>query len=190
MKIDSRQLAIYIVAVVLPVIIIVALLSKIILKNSDDAPAPPDVGQVLVAQNIQPISAVAPEPPITNNKAANLSTVQPVVPAKSNLRKSVDEKSVGSQVKQPVVQPKNIKSTNSPATSTTESYISINCKEGTQLFVDGANKGQVTSSMSLTVTVSPGKHHIIVTGINGSLYTQDVELEPGKTIGVKPSFCS
>jgi len=56
------------------------------------------------------------------------------------------------------------------------------------MFVDGAEKGKVVST-GLTVAVAPGKHKVIVTSKSGSLYTQDVELEPGKTVQLKPKFC-
>lgn len=69
-----------------------------------------------------------------------------------------------------------------------DAYISIICKEEAKLFVDGAEKGKVPPT-GLTVTIPPGKHEIIVASKSGSLYTQNVDAEAGKTVSVKPVFC-
>lgn len=70
----------------------------------------------------------------------------------------------------------------------TAAFIALICKEGTQLFVDGQDKGKVVST-GLSVTVTPGSHKVIVTSKGGDLFTQNVELEPGKTLRLKPNFC-
>lgn len=78
--------------------------------------------------------------------------------------------------------------TDSGAERFTAAYLALICKEGTQLFVDGQDKGKVAST-GLSVTVTPGSHKVIVTSKGGDLFTQNVELEPGKTLRLKPNFC-
>jgi hypothetical protein len=90
------------------------------------------------------------------------------------------------------------------AKRSTEAYIFFICKEeGVQLFVDGAEKGKAqimggvvgavdknqSIATGLTVPVSPDKHKVMVTGKGSKLYTQNVELEPGQTVHIKPNFC-
>ena len=109
-------------------------------------------------------------------------------------KKDTDDKAVSKKTTEPVqpVEPaekKNwleaIKGGVEPGTG---AYISIRCQAGTQIFVDGTEKGKVVPE-GLTVTVAPGKHGVIVVSKNGVLYKQDVTLEPGKTVRVKPDFC-
>ncbi|HEX5337200.1 MAG TPA: adenylate/guanylate cyclase domain-containing protein [Gallionella sp.] len=69
-----------------------------------------------------------------------------------------------------------------------EGHISVSCIDGTQLFVDGAQKGKITSG-SLSVTVVPGKHTVIVTHPSKGVFSQTVELDAGKTVRLKPGFC-
>lgn len=67
-------------------------------------------------------------------------------------------------------------------------YIQVSCKEGTEVFVDGARKGRVVSD-SLTIKVPSGSHTVIVSNSNGGIFTQNVELFSGKTLHIRPSFC-
>lgn len=199
MRADPKQLAIYIGAIAVPVVLIGALLSQ--LAHSDKVPALPDVEQVQAASAIQPESTIASEAPAAPRvevKAADAGTAQPVATPKSNAKEIAaskpDSKKAGGQVKAAHPKAKVAKLNNKgagagvSAEQFTEAYISIICKEGTQMFVDGSEKGKVATT-GLTVTVSPGKHKIIVTSKSGGLYTQNIELEPGKTVRIKPNFC-
>ena len=67
-------------------------------------------------------------------------------------------------------------------------YVQVSCKVGTEVFVDGARKGRI-GSQSLTISVPPGLHTVIVSNTNGGIYTQNVELVAGKTVHIRPSFC-
>ena len=110
-----------------------------------------------------------------------------------------DSKKAGDQAKYPAARPK-AKAPESAEKKTwfeaikggaeqgAEAHITVACEEGTQLFVDGVEKGKLVKT-GLTVPVSPGKHKIIVTSKSGALYTQNVDLEPGKTVHLKPGFC-
>ena len=67
-------------------------------------------------------------------------------------------------------------------------HIAVRCNPGTQVFVDGAQKGKIISRM-LVVDVPAGKHTVIVTSTNGEIYSQKVELAAGKTASIRPGFC-
>lgn len=197
MKTNPSQLAIYIGAIALPAVIIVVLLLKLIPndKNNDDAP-PPNAEQVQVANAGQSVSET---PPMVSNKPQaeikEVGTAQPVTAAKPDIKEKTDSKKAVDQVKRSAAQPNPIKpaARNKPAEkngaiSATEAYIFIACKEEAQVFVDGADKGKVAPA-GLTITASPSAHKIIITSKTGSLYTQNVQLDPGKKLVVKPSFC-
>jgi hypothetical protein len=70
-----------------------------------------------------------------------------------------------------------------------EAYISVSCKEGVQLFVDGAPKGTMGSEVK-TVTTRAGKHKVIITHASFGIYSVDFVLEPGKTKSLKPKECN
>jgi len=70
-----------------------------------------------------------------------------------------------------------------------EAYISVSCKEGVQLFVDGAPKGTMGSGV-MTVTTRAGKHKVIITHASFGIYSVDFVLEPGKTKSLKPKECN
>ena len=208
-----KQRALYIGAVAISV----ASMGALLLRPAHDAPpsASPDVGPAHAASAIQPVptvASVAPAAPRAEGKAAGVA--QPVVEVKPDAKKSVeikpDGKKPGNQTKHPVAQHKPAVAepafkgavpagTPSSAEQPKDAYISITCNEGTQLFVDGVEKGKPqliggeekgkTIATGLTVAVSPGKHKVIVTSKSGSLYTQNVELEPSKTVRIKPNFC-
>ena len=70
-----------------------------------------------------------------------------------------------------------------------KAHIAVKCYPGAQVFVDGAQKGKVTSVV-LLVDVSPGKHTVIVAGTRGEVYSQQVELAEGKKANIRPDFCN
>lgn len=70
-----------------------------------------------------------------------------------------------------------------------KAHIAVKCYPGARVFVDGAQKGKVTS-MVLLVDVSPGKHTVIVAGTRGEVYSQQVELAEGKKANIRPDFCN
>ncbi len=111
----------------------------------------------------------------------------------------MDSKKAGDQVKHPATKPKAkepastdkktwLETIQGDVESGKEAYLSISCKEGTQLFVDGAEKGKVVPT-GLTVAVTPGAHKVIVTSKSGALYTKNIDLGSGKTVHIKPDFC-
>jgi hypothetical protein len=70
-----------------------------------------------------------------------------------------------------------------------ESYLMVSCKDGAQLFVDGASKGKITSG-ALTVPSKPGRHKVILTNASFGIFTQEVTIEPGKTERIRPKECN
>jgi len=69
-----------------------------------------------------------------------------------------------------------------------QSHIAVRCHPGAQVFVNGAQKGKVTSGV-LVINIPPGKHTVIVTSTSGEIYSQKVELAEGKTANIRPGFC-
>jgi class 3 adenylate cyclase len=70
-----------------------------------------------------------------------------------------------------------------------DAYISVNCKEGTEIFVDGVRKGRISSGL-LTIPISPGKHTVIVSHPRAGVFSQDIAIDAGKTVRLNPSFCN
>ena len=70
-----------------------------------------------------------------------------------------------------------------------DGFILFSCKDDTQVFVDGTAKGK-TASGSLTVSAKPGKHKVILTHSSFGIYTEDVQVDSGKTGRVKPKVCN
>ncbi len=69
-----------------------------------------------------------------------------------------------------------------------DSYLVVTCAEGTIVFVDSVQKGKIAAAQ-LTISVLPGKHAVIVTHPVKGLYSQNIEVEPGKTVRIKPNYC-
>lgn len=69
-----------------------------------------------------------------------------------------------------------------------DSYLVVTCTEGTIVFVDSVQKGKIAAAQ-LTISVLPGKHAVIVTHPVKGLYSQNIEVEPGKTVRIKPNYC-
>jgi hypothetical protein len=202
--------ALYVGAVALPV----ALIAMLVLKPAPDgeAPALPGADQMDAASGVESASAVAEANPVAppaenmapeagNTKVAARPKAKKTAQARTDAKKGVESKTVSKKTSDParVAQPKTqeaepadkknwLEAIKGGVEPGTEAYISIRCQAGTQMFVDGTEKGKVASE-GMTVTVAPGKHKVIVTSKDGALYTRDVVLEPGRTVRVKPDFC-
>ena len=169
----------------------------------------PDVGVVQAVSGAQQESAVSPAVPASphiEDKAAEENVAQPAATPPSGAKKIVerktDSKKASDQAKHPDAQPKArapdapeahkvntpVAAVGSGAERSMEAFIAISCEEGTRIFVDGAQKGKVGSGI-FTLAISPGKHKVIVSHASGNLYTQNVDLEPGKTLRIMPNIC-
>lgn len=69
-----------------------------------------------------------------------------------------------------------------------DSYLVVTCTEGSIVFVDSVQKGKIAATQ-LTISVLPGNHSVIVTHPVKGLYSQRIDVESGKTIRIKPSYC-
>jgi hypothetical protein len=70
-----------------------------------------------------------------------------------------------------------------------EGSIVITCKEGAQVFIDGAPKGKITTD-PLTLPVKPGKHRLDIKHAKFGIYTEEFETDSGKTDYIKPKICN
>lgn len=196
---DSGQRDLYIaVAAVMPVLLAGVLVLKLV--HTGKVPFLPSAGPVPAVSGIQPASAVAPGTPATaaskavvagGTPAAAKPDTRKVIEGKPDSKKASDQiKPVHPRAKEPASTEKKtwLEIVKGSAEQGTDAYISISCKEGTQLFVNGTEKGKVLDK-ALTVPVPPGKHTVIVSSAKGILYTQSVEVMPGKTVHVRPKFC-
>ncbi len=71
-----------------------------------------------------------------------------------------------------------------------EARLIVKCTEGSKLYVDGNEKGAITTHKigSLTVIVSAGKHSVILVSPQGVLQ-QPIEIAAGKSLYINPPFC-
>lgn len=70
-----------------------------------------------------------------------------------------------------------------------DGFLSVSCKDGAQVFVDGSQKGKIGETTQLTLAIVPGKHTVIVSHPSGGISTQSVEIQSGKTVRIRPGFC-
>jgi outer membrane biosynthesis protein TonB len=103
-------------------------------------------------------------------------------PAAKHPEKRQVTKSQDATVKNAVTAPATVSSDG------TDAHILVTCKEGTEVFIDGARKGRI-GTKPLAIAVPPGQHTVIVSHTSGGIYTQNVELVSGKTVHIKPDFC-
>lgn len=68
--------------------------------------------------------------------------------------------------------------------------IIVQCSEGTKLYVDGLERGRITTNLfgTFTVKLTPGKHAILLT-TNQGILQQDMELQSGQTLRINPPMC-
>jgi hypothetical protein len=67
----------------------------------------------------------------------------------------------------------------------------VQCAEGTKLYVDGKERGRITSNLfgSFVVTVPAGSHTVVLVSPQGVLQ-QQIELKTGDSLRLNPPFCS
>jgi hypothetical protein len=191
---DPKQRTLYAAVAAIPVLLVVLILKP---AHNGEAPPLPGADQMQAASGIGPVSA---EAPAVERKGAETSRAQTAPAAKQEVKKPAEAK-LGAGVKmesrkaadqpkaaEPAEKKTWVETIKDSIEHGTGAYISVTCKEGTQMFVDGADKGKVVGK-GLTVAVSPGKHAVIVSSVSGVLHTQSVEVVPGKTAYIRPKFC-
>jgi hypothetical protein len=197
-KAGYRQRALYLGFVAVPLLLLIALLVK--LAHHDEIPVAPiamDKQAGNVSQSISQAAPVASAPAHSETKTIDGTPAHTPIATKHKPRpktKTVTgEKQAADQHPKEEVSSKGQgtgekSAAVAPSGDSSEAHVSVSCREGTEVFVDGARKGRI-GSKPLTITVQPGPHTVIVSHTNGGIYTQNVELNPGKTVHIKPSFC-
>ncbi|MDZ4202674.1 MAG: adenylate/guanylate cyclase domain-containing protein [Gallionella sp.] len=190
----------------LPVIILitVSVLLFRLLSAGDDVDAG-DEGRQILAGDL-PVSAVLAQVAASSESDAGVTTGPKVKVERiaDELKAPVAKKSSDgkTEAKKPIskhptaVPQETSKSATSGSVSSwfeskdkgTEGYITVLCKDGAQVFVDGTLKGKTVSG-SFTAGVMPGSHVLIVTHPAGGMYNQKIEIVTGKTVRFKPGFC-
>lgn len=71
-----------------------------------------------------------------------------------------------------------------------EARIIVQCMEGTKLYVDGVERGRITTNLfgSFTVKLPAGKHAILLVSSQGVLQ-QNLDLQAGQSLRINPPFC-
>ena len=195
----KRVMLIGIVAVF--AILMVVLVFK--LQHRKEIPALPNVDPAQATSNAQQMPAASTD---IENKVVEASGVQSTVKpdTKESALKKLENKQAKEQIKytdfpsQPKAhargntsemnkQAPNV-SVSSGVNKSAAAYITIACEKGTEVFIDGMQKGKVGSE-ALTLAIPLGKHLVIVNHASGNIYSQHVDLEPGKTLRIKPNIC-
>lgn len=187
-----RQRAVYLGAVAIPLMLLIALLVK--LARHDEMPVAPTAMDKQAINMSQP-GVVEPAASPTDSDAKTIGAT----PAHTSIKSKPKSKQVAGSKKaadkHPKVQPnaktQDVAEKSAAVAASSDSsvaYVSVSCREGTEVFVDGARKGRI-GFKPLTIGVPPGPHTVIVSHTSGGIYTQNVELTPGKTVHIKPTFC-
>ncbi|MDO9052798.1 MAG: adenylate/guanylate cyclase domain-containing protein [Gallionella sp.] len=202
---DSRQRLIYSGVVAVPLLLLFAALVIIPapqvaeIEWSDKAETPPVETMQDVLQPPLAVEKAIPDSHVTDKARPDKTRTdktsrQPVAQTKQDVADAAKKHSAPINSSGSQVQHKPAASTvRQPVTDSSEptedAYIQVVCREGTQVFMDGAAKGAVISAL-LAVTVKPGKHKLIVNHASFGVYSEDVDVAPGKTIRIKPQVCN
>jgi len=195
----SMQRAMYIGASAIALLLLITLLVN--LSRRVEVPVAPTVKEGHELRVIQPSSAVAPV--ISVQKGAEAKSTGAAVPhaqprSKPKTKKIAREKPPATRHPERHQATKNQDAIGKSAVTApapapissdgSDAHILVSCREGTEVFVDGARKGRI-GTKPLAIAVPPGQHTVIVSHTSGGIYTQNVELVSGKTVHIKPNFC-
>lgn len=191
----SKQRALYIGAITIVPLLLITLLVN--LSRHDETSVAPIAKERHEVHIIQPSSAVAPvisvqAGPDVITSGAPISHIQTKTKPKAKKAHGGKKPAVKHLEEHPntVSEDAVEKNVGTAAASSDGSvaHVMVSCREGTEVFVDGARKGRI-GSKPLTIAVPPGQHTVIVSHTSGGIYTQNVELISGKTVHIKPNFC-
>jgi len=211
-----QQRVLYVGAVATPLFLLIMLAVKLV--NPNEAGMTSNRIDKRSASESRIASAVAPELPVQagsggngkNNKQTQVSNgpQQKVVESKVVTSKPQPKLKPKSESKvEPMLEPKpdsnyperqqktkvkdNVteKAAVAASSGSSDAYISVNCREGTEIFVDGVRKGRIVSVL-LTIPISPGKHTVIVSHPRAGVFSQDISIDTGKTVRLNPGFCN
>ena len=172
-------------------------------ETVETMPQPASAVPVVAASNVQaPVQSSAQEKvqkPI-QEKAEKPVQAEPAKPARQSQtkRESAEKKpatpaprAVESHAPSRDAQPGRAQTSKSASESAPEQEVSvtIGCKDDTQLFVDGTARGRIASG-SMTIAVKPGRHKVILTHPGFGIYAEEVSVEPGKSVRIRPKVCN
>lgn len=194
-----RQRALYIAIIAFPLVLLIALLAGRARQGTVPI-ALPNTGEQAVkaspaglASPSESSAGVKTSPPgKASNQAAAVTHAQG---NKSTVKRSTPNKIAEDKPNPPHPESQEKKvskheAENKAAADTSgDAYISVACIEGTEVFVDGIRKGRVDSS-PLTIMLTPGKHTVIISHTSRGIFTQNVDLNAGKTAHLKAGFCN
>jgi hypothetical protein len=200
---EPKQRVLYVGSIAVPLLLLIALLAS--LARHDDVPVSTTAVNAQAVNIIQPGSAVthvasaASVPADSDDKvkgaipAHTLTTTHAAATSKPKKKKVAGSKKAADRhpKDQPIAKNQDTAEKNAAvaaASDNSDAHVLVSCREGTEVFVDGVRKGRI-GSKPLTVAVPPGPHTVIVSHTSGGIYTQNVELNSGKTVHIKPSFC-
>lgn len=203
-KAEPQQRAVYVGAVAIPMLLLIALAVKLV--NRDEVQITQNIIDKQSVSTSQPASTVASVTPVQksagdkvtdNNKAQAPTVAKPkIISSKEARNRPKPKPKPKPKSKHPEVQPKtktqdvvSKKAAVAASGSNSKGYISVRCREGTEVFVDGVGKGRI-SSFSLTIAIPPGKHMVIVSHPKAGVLSQDILIEAGKTVHLNPDFCN
>jgi hypothetical protein len=140
------------------------------------------------------MNAVADTMPVVAEKKSGQADSKRAVAAKPVEAKVINKKPGRSTDTQNATQgaAMNLKGATEPAiagvTPDNSAYIQITCRDGTNVFLDGFHKNAVSDG-TLTLKTKPGKHKLIVSNPGSNVYSDELDLEAGKTVRIKPKVC-
>jgi hypothetical protein len=153
--------------------------------------------------SVEPVSAVvaavSSEPSAGEDKAPAEPGMKTDSPQKAVEKKQAESRKSAAQPR-PVPQPRVSTPSRTEETSglgglfdtankAPDGFISVNCKEGAMVFVDGTQKGKIDASEQMVIGVQPGKRTVIVTHPGVGIANQSVDVTSGRTVRIKPGFC-
>lgn len=202
---DSKRRALYVIAIVAP-LVIVALLLKLAYSTGGEVKGSAGLGtQAVLNQPAsavvsvpphQPVSAVAAIPP--RPAASAVAAVPPhqaptAVASAPTASKTADKSKEKTESAGAVAhgKPKAAETKRESAASRSDSpaILVVECTDGAWVHIDGWQKGRISSGQ-FTITMKPGKYLVGISDMSlGKIYSQDVTLLAGRTTRVNPSFC-
>lgn len=180
---EPAQRVMYVGAVSVPVLLLLALLVNWVAK--DDEPAKPVAGngvQTIAPAEPVAVDDVAASPQVAAAEKQGAKVVTPGEESKPTAAKKPRTSEVKPKVQRDIAKKPAIESPR------LKSGVWVVCTEGTEVFVDGVRKGSV-GSRPFRVDVPSGTHTVIVSHPRGGIYSQEVNMNSDKAVEIRPKFC-
>jgi len=164
-------------------------------KTAETSPAQPAAAPKPDAKKMT-VSKPSPKKPAVSTADSKKPSVQPAIDQPASDQPTIDQpKQADTQRKSTATESADKKGWldtiigGDAAKKGAPAHIAVRCHPGTQVFVDGVQKGKIISRM-LVVDVPAGTHTVILTSTSGEVYSQKVELAAGRTANIRPGFCN